>query len=77
MSMRPKPRYLPDTWIDPLKHFEAPFLASLRAVCEGIGYGRVIQVATDWYEEKCPGWKAAGDAVAANRHRRRTRKAKK
>lgn len=68
------PRCKPNPYTDPLAPYERPYLRELRVICEAIGYGRVQQVVEDWYEEKCPGWKAAGDAVAANRHRRRTRK---
>jgi hypothetical protein len=39
--------------------FEAPHLEQLRAVCDAIGYGRVIQVAERWMDEKHPGWLAA------------------
>ncbi len=36
--------------------FEAPFVKQLRAICEEIGYGRVIQIAEYWMDEKRLGW---------------------
>ena len=53
--------------------FERPHIAKLRSICREIGYGRAIQLIEGWMEEKVPGYLAAADAVAARRHRRRSR----
>jgi hypothetical protein len=46
-----------------MRAYEAPFADDLRRICEEIGYGRVIQLAEQWFEEKCPGWIAARNRV--------------
>ena len=43
--------------------FETPYIRDLKIICEEIGYGRVIQLAEGWMEEKNPGWLKARDEV--------------
>jgi len=66
---------LPETPLNPgqeiekvlaaVRKFESRFTPSLRALCEEIGYGRVIQIVEGWMEEKHPGWLAARSRVAS------------
>lgn len=48
-----------------LTRYEAADVAKLRAICEAIGYGRVIQLAEQWMDEKHPGWLKAKAQVMA------------
>lgn len=48
---------------DNLDAYEAPYLKQLRAICEEIGYGRVIQVTEHWMDRKHPGWLKAKHQV--------------
>jgi len=43
--------------------YEAPYVKRLRAICEEIGYGRVIQLAENWMDAKHPGWLASHHKV--------------
>ncbi len=51
--------------LNALKVMEEPHVANLRAICDAIGYGRVIQLAEDWMDDKHPGWLKAKAKVAA------------
>ncbi len=43
---------------------EAPYIIDLRAICNMIGYGRVIQLAEGWMEVANPGWVMSHHMVA-------------
>lgn len=51
------------------KH-ETPHLDTLRNICEEIGYGRVLQVVSDWFDETHPGMSDARVAIAVGRYMR-------
>ena len=53
-----------------IANFEAGHVADLRRICNAIGYGRAIQIAEGWMEEKHPGWLDARRAVMAEEHAR-------
>lgn len=45
---------------------EALAVGELRQICEHIGYGRVVELAERWLDEKHPGWlKARRSAMAS------------